>query len=57
MRRYQIEKESASGEWNPVNKGYYGELEAVTLLELIRDNMADGCKYRVVEVMQTRVIK
>lgn len=57
MRRYQIEKESASGEWNPVNKGYYGELEAVTLLELIRDNMADGYKYRVIEVMQTRVIK
>jgi len=57
MRRYQIEKENASGEWNPVNKGYFGELEVLTLLELIRSEMTDGHKYRAVEVLQTRVIK
>ena len=56
MRRYHIEKQDMSGEWTPVNKGYFGELEAKSLLELVRKNMDDGHKYRAVEVIETRVI-
>lgn len=56
MRRYQIEKENSSGEWDPVNRGYHGELEAKALLKIIQQNMSDGNKYRAVEVLQMRVI-